>query len=134
MRSQGRRRLPARAALDVRPARSDGGTARSRWLARQRRDKCAKLTGGVEDNIGETLTHFLPLAQQTHEVHHMLERINDEIRRRTCVVRIFPNVESCLRVVRALTMERHEPWLEDQGYLNMDLLKEYKKEALRQAA
>jgi len=46
----------------------------------------------------------------------------------------FPNAESCLRLVRAPTVERHEAWLEDHRYLNMDLLKERKKEALRQAA
>ncbi|MET4519091.1 transposase-like protein [Bradyrhizobium sp. I1.7.5] len=45
---------------------------------------------------------------------NMLERLNEEIRRRTCVVRIFPNGESCLRLVRALTVERYEPWLEDR--------------------
>lgn len=33
----------------------------------------------------------------------MLERLNKEIRRRTYVVRLFPNAESCLRLVRALT-------------------------------
>jgi hypothetical protein len=48
--------------------------------------------------------------------------------------RVFPNADSCLRLVRALTIERHEAWLEDHRYLNMDLLKEYRKEALRQAA
>jgi hypothetical protein len=36
--------------------------------------------------------------------------------------------------IRALTIERHEAWLEDHRYLNMDLLKERKREALRQAA
>lgn len=55
-----------------------------------------------------------------------LERLNEEIRRRTYVVRIFPNSESCLRLVRALTDERHEAWLEDHRYLNMDLLNEHK--------
>ncbi|RXG84571.1 hypothetical protein EAS62_39645, partial [Bradyrhizobium zhanjiangense] len=45
-----------------------------------------------------------------------------------------PNAESCLRLVRALTVERHEAWLEDHRYLNMDLLKEHKKEALRRIA
>jgi putative transposase len=63
----------------------------------------------------------------------MLERLNEEIRRRTQVVRIFPNGESCLRLVRALTVETHENWLEQHRYLNMDDLREH-KEALRRAA
>ncbi len=45
---------------------------------------------------------------------NMLERLNEEIRRRTHVVRIFPNGESCLRLVRALAVETHENWLEQQ--------------------
>jgi len=64
----------------------------------------------------------------------MLERLNEEIKRRTHVVRIFPNPESCLRLVRALAVEIHENWLEQHRYLNMDDLREHKKEALRQAA
>jgi len=105
------------------------------WLAKWG-GKYPKLTGWVEENIEETLTYFrLPLAHRKHmKSTNMLERLNEEIRRRTYVVRIFPNAESCLRLVRALTVERHEAWLEDHRYLNMDLLKEHKKEVLRQAA
>jgi transposase-like protein len=65
---------------------------------------------------------------------NMLERLNEEIKRRTHVVRIFPNADSCLRLVRALCVETHEAWLEDSRYLNMMLLAEQKKEALRLAA
>jgi putative transposase len=50
------------------------------------------------------------------------------------VVRIFPNAPSCLRLIRALTAEIHETWLEDSRYLNMNLLKEQKKQQLRLAA
>jgi transposase-like protein len=55
-------------------------------------------------NIEETLTYFrLPSAHRKHmKSTNMLERLNEEIRRRTYVVRIFPNAESCLRLVRAL--------------------------------
>jgi len=49
-------------------------------------------------------------------------------------LRIFPNAESCLRLVRALAVEMHENWLEATRYLNMDHLKEHKKEALRALA
>ena len=50
------------------------------------------------------------------------------------MVRIFPNPESCLRLVRALAVEMHENWLEAMRYLNMDHLAEHKKQMLRQAA
>ena len=50
---------------------------------------------------------------------NMLERLNQELKRRTHVVRIFPNAESCLRLVRALAVEMHENWLEATRYLNM---------------
>ncbi|MDR9769168.1 transposase [Acetomicrobium sp.] len=38
------------------------------------------------------------------------ERLNQEIRRRERVIRIFPNCESALRRVRALLMEQDETW------------------------
>lgn len=62
----------------------------------------------------------------------MLERLNQELKRRTLVVRIFPNAASCLRLVHAA--ETHEGWLEATRYLNMEHLKERKKEALRAIA
>jgi hypothetical protein len=57
-----------------------------------------------------------------------------ELRRRTRVVRIFPNAASCLWLTRALCVETHEGWLEDKRYLNMDVLWEARKEQLRKAA
>jgi transposase-like protein len=64
----------------------------------------------------------------------MLERLNQEIKRRTHIVRIFPNAESCLRLIRALAVETHDNWLEAMRYLNMDHLKEHRQELLRHAA
>jgi len=64
----------------------------------------------------------------------MLEWLNEEIKRRTRVVRIFPNADSCLRMIRALCVETHEAWLEDSRYLNMSLLAERKTEVLRVVA
>jgi putative transposase len=49
----------------------------------------------------------------------MLERLKREIKRRTFVIRIFPNQASCLQLVRALAVEVHEHWIEQHRYLNM---------------
>jgi len=105
------------------------------WLAKWQ-SKYPKLCDWAEDNIEETLTYYrLPLAHHKHlKSTNMLERLNQEIKRRTHVVRIFPNTESCLRLVRALAVETHENWLEGTRYLNMQHLFEHKKEALQQAA
>lgn len=105
------------------------------WITKWQ-SKYPKLVDWVESNIVETLTFYrLPRAHHKHmKSTNMLERLNEEIKRRTHVVRIFPNTESCLRLIRALCVETHETWLEDARYLNMTLLAEQKKELLRLAA
>jgi len=42
---------------------------------------------------------------------NMLERWFEEVRRRTRVVRVFPNRSSCLRLIAAHCMEANEEWL-----------------------
>src|SRR5690348_17972372 len=45
----------------------------------------------------------LPLSHHKHlKSTNLLERLNEELKRRTLVVRIFPNAASCLRLSRAL--------------------------------
>jgi len=68
------------------------------------------------------------------ELRWLYERLNEEIRRRTRVVRIFPNGARRLRLARALAVETHEAWVEGPRYLNMDLLIEHKKDVLRRTA
>jgi transposase-like protein len=142
-----------RNALDYLPRKADDDCLQElRWLYDRRdlqeaqRDltawiskwqgKYPRLVDWVEGSIGETLTFYrLPRAHHKHlKSTNMLERLNEEIRRRTRVVRIFPNAASCLRLVRALCVETHEGWLEDSRYLNMALLTEQKKELLKLAA
>lgn len=106
-------------------ARQDLSAWLMKWSSRY-----AKLCHWVEDNIEETLTFYaLPLAHHKHlKSTNMLERLNEELKRRTLVVRIFPNSASCLRLTRALAAEMHENWIEATRYLNMALLREQQKE------
>ncbi len=112
-------------------ARNDLGAWITKWESRY-----AKLVAWVEENIEETLTFYrLPPQHHKHlKSTNMLERLNEELKRRTHVVRIFPNAASCLRLVRALAVETHENWIEATRYLNMDLLREHKKQLLREVA
>jgi putative transposase len=116
---------------NLKEAQQDLAAWLKRWESRYRR-----LTDWAEENIGETLTFYrLPRQHHKHlKSTNVLERLNEEIKGRTRVVRIFPNPESCLRLVLALCVEVHEAWIEENRYLNMDLLREQKKEALREAA
>jgi putative transposase len=113
---------------DAQEARQD----LSAWLLKWGK-RYAKLCSWVEENIEETLS-FYRLPRQHHKnlkSTNMLERLMEELKRRTLVVRIFPNAPACLRLVRALAVEIHENWIEAMQYLNMDPLREQKKEALR---
>lgn len=116
---------------DLKEAQADLAAWLKRWEGRY-----PKLTDWAEEQIGETLTFYrLPRQHHKHmKSTNLLERLNEEIKRRTRVVRIFPNPESCLRLIRALCVETHEAWLEDNRYINMDLLREQKKLALKAAA
>jgi putative transposase len=107
----------------------------AQWVTKWQ-GKYPKLVAWVEENVEETLTYYrLPLAHHKHmKSTNMLERLNQELKRRTLVVRIFPNAASCLRLTRALAIETHEGWLEATRYLNMEHLKEHKKESLRALA
>jgi putative transposase len=103
------------------------------WLAKWAK-RYPKLCVRVEENIEETLS-FYRLPRQHHKnlkSTNMLERIMEEIKRRTLVVRIFPNAAGCLRLVRALAVEMHENWIEAIRYLNMEPLQEQNKDLRRQ--
>jgi putative transposase len=98
------------------------------WLLRWQ-EKYPKLCAWVEENIEETLTFYrLPREHHKHlKSTNMLERLNQELKRRTHVIRIFPNEESALRLIRALAVEIHEDWIEAHRYLNMEMLREQRK-------
>jgi putative transposase len=114
---------------NVEEARRDLTAWLAKWVQRY-----PKLCGWVEENIEETLS-FYRLPRQHHKnlkSTNMLERIMEEIKRRTLVVRIFPNAAGCLRLVRALAVEMHENWIEAIRYLNMEPLREQNKDVRRQ--
>jgi transposase-like protein len=98
--------------------------------------KHAKLCAWVEENIAQTWTFYrLPREHHKHlKSTNMLERLNQELKRRTNIIRIFPHEASCLRLIRALASEIDEEWLDGACYLNMEPLREQKKIQLALAA
>lgn len=80
----------------------------------------SKLATWLETAIPEGLTVFaFPAShQQRLRTTNGLERLNQEIRRRTRVVGVFPNEASCLRLVTALAMETSDEWEAGKVYLS----------------
>lgn len=75
----------------------------------------------IEETIDDAL-NVLNIPEQHRKrmrSTNMLERVNEEIRRRTRVIRIFPNRESCTRIITSVCQETSEAW-EGRRYLNFD--------------
>jgi len=81
-----------------------------------------RLANWMEANVPEGLTVFsFPEKHQRRlRTTNMLERLNREIKRRTRVVTIFPNVASCLRLISAFLMEKSEEWQTGKKYLSFE--------------
>ena len=79
-----------------------------------------KLVQWAEENLPQGFTVFdFPASHRRRlRTTNLLERMNEEIRRRTRVARLFPNEASCLRLVTAIVMEISEDWqTADKRYL-----------------
>ncbi|HSH77580.1 MAG TPA: IS256 family transposase [Herpetosiphonaceae bacterium] len=78
-----------------------------------------KLATWMEEQLPEGLMVFaFPEAhRRLIRTTNGLERVNQEIRRRTRVARLFPNEASCLRLVTAVVMEISEEWETGKAYL-----------------
>jgi transposase-like protein len=109
---------------DINEAREDLQAWLVKWGS-----KYHKLCDWVENEIDQTLSFYrLPREHHKHlKSTNMLERLNEEIKRRTHIVRTFPNQSAAQRLIRAITHQVHEQWIDQNRYLNMDHLKEAQK-------
>ena len=64
---------------------------------------------------------------------NMVERLNEEVRRRERVVRIFPNSESAHRLIGAVVAEIHEQW-QERKYFDMTEYHEWQLDRKPKAA
>ena len=101
--------------------------ARLKEVLDQWRPGHEELTDWIEENIEQTMAyfHFPPAFRVQIRTTNMLERFNQELKRRSEVIRIFPNAESCLRLMTALAMEQTMEWACERRYLDMKELEEW---------
>src|SRR5829696_5264579 len=95
-------------------------------LAAHWRGSHPRIAEHIEEHIEECLSclAFPDSHRRRIRTTNGLERLNQEIKRRTRVVRIFPNRQACLRLVSALAVEQSEEWVTGRGYLDMRDLEE----------
>lgn len=82
----------------------------------------------LEDGLEDALA-VLGLPEKYRErlrTTNMMERLNEELRRRERVIRIFPNEASALRLLGALLAEQHEIWSTGKRYVDMTEYVEWK--------
>jgi transposase-like protein len=105
--------------------------ARLKEVLDQWRPGHEELVEWLEDNIEETMAyfHFPPAFRIQIRTTNMLERFNQELKRRSEVIRVFPNSESCLRLMTALAMEQTLEWACQRSYLDMRELEEWDRKA-----
>jgi len=114
-------------AIFAAPAREQAlqiaSSVAEKWRKRKGNEKVAEH---IEEHIEECLAclSFPESHRRRIRTTNGLERLNQEIRRRTRVVRIFPNPEACLRLVSALAIEQSEEWVTGRRYLDMSELDE----------
>lgn len=77
---------------------------------------CEILDDGFEDAFQYTV---VAKGHSRLKSTNVIERLNQEVRRREKVVRIFPNIDSATRLIGALLMDIHEEWIgSSRKYIN----------------
>lgn len=84
-------------------------------------EKAPRLSDFLEENCEEGFTFYEYSEKHWKKIrtNNLSERLNQEIKRRTSVARLFPNPDSCLRVATAVIVEIHEEWISGRKYLEV---------------
>ena len=104
-------------------------TVAEKWRQKAHEKVSEHFEEHIEEHIEECLTclAFPESHRRCIRTTNGLERLNQEIKRRSRVVRIFPNRESCLPLVTALAIEQSEEWITGRRYLDMEELNEQRR-------
>jgi transposase-like protein len=117
-------------AIFAAPAREQALRIASSVAEKWREQGHEKVACHIEEHVEECLSclSFPESHRRRIRTTNGQERLNQEIKRRTRVVRIFPNREACLRLVTALCVEQSEEWVTGRRYLDMEELRESRRE------
>ena len=85
-------------------------------------EKAPKFCDWLEDNAIEAMTYYSYPRSHWKKIRtvNVVERLNEEVKRRTRVARLFPNEASCKRLVTAVVAEIHDEWVSGKKYMTME--------------
>jgi putative transposase len=108
----------------------DHASARAafRTLATELEAKAERAIELLEEGLDDALSVLVLPEKYRRRLRttNMIERLNEEIRRRERVIRIFPNEASAVRLIGALLAEQHESWSTGKRYFDMNEYVEWK--------
>lgn len=104
---------------------AEGARARAAALSEKYAVKYPKAIETLEDGLEDSLSFYVFPKLDSRKIAstNMLERLNEEIRRRTRVVGIFPNPNAYLRLVTTFLMEYAEDWSVSRAYLSEESIR-----------
>jgi len=103
-------------------------------LAEQWRTTHPHVAAQIDEHIQECFASgtlwvsFPPSHRVKIRTTNGLERLNEELKRRTRVVRIFPNRQACLRLSTALCAEQSDDWVTGKRYLDIGELRQWQRD------
>lgn len=85
--------------------------------------RAPKFSQWFEENGPEGMTFYSRARMHWKKVRtvNVVERLNEEVKRRTRVARLFPNEASCERLVTAVVAEIHDEWAVERKYLSHEV-------------
>jgi putative transposase len=95
--------------------------ARLKRIVERFKTKASKFCEWLEEHFVEGLTFFDFPKEHWKKIRtvNVVERINQEEKRRTKIARLFPSIESCERLVVTIAMRIHEEWATGKKYLTL---------------
>jgi len=95
---------------------------RLRSVVEKHKDKAKGFCEWLEEHFIEGLTFYEFPKEHWKKIRtvNVVERINQEQKRRTRVARLFPSIKSCERLVVTIAMRIHEEWGSGKKYLTMN--------------
>jgi putative transposase len=120
--SQGMRQEVAQVVRDIYTATSRNEAEANLLRAiDQYKEKAPRLVRWLEQDMSEGFTFyaFPRVHWKMIRTVNVVERLNQEIKRRTKVARLFPNEASCERLIGAIAMNLNEDWAtENKRYIS----------------